>query len=208
MLGGKFLGVGYDAVKDTLHPEVTPKMRMSIRKTGREANIADVNEALVEDIREKREALTRRRVLAFIMSQYDPLGTLSPIWIQGKLLLQEVVIASTSKGWDSPLEQEMTEKWIRFIEFTLRLPPTRLPRSFRPQHAVSAMLITFADASSIAYGAVAYARWQCKDPWDQTYVETRQIMAKARVAPSKGASVPRLELQAVLQATRMTLTIL
>ena len=70
------------------------------------------------------------------------------------------------------------------------------------------MLVAFADASSIAYGTVIYARWMCKDPWGYEFIETRQVMAKARVAPSKGASVPRLELQAVLQATRIVLTVL
>ena len=143
-LGGKFLGVGYSPENDKLCPEVTPKMRMTIRKSGKGSLIANIDETLIEDIREKREALSHRRVLAFIMSQYDPLGTMSPIWIQGKLLLQEVVISSSSKGWDCPLEPEMTERWIQFIEFTLKLPQIHVPRSFRPPYALSAMLIAFA----------------------------------------------------------------
>lgn len=65
------------------------------------------------------------------------------------------------------------------------------------------MLCVFADASQEAFGACAYLR-QRKD--DNTY-SVKFIAAKSRVALLKQLTIPRLELQAAVLATRLAKSI-
>ena len=110
----------------------------------------------------------------------------------------------SNRGWDEQLHEDEVSQWTKFIEFTLTLEPISVPRTVRPRFGVSCTLVTFCDASLAASGTVIYARWECKDLWDCHSIDSRLIVAKSRVAPSKGTSIPRLELQAVVQATRVT----
>ena len=63
-------------------------------------------------------------------------------------------------------------------------------------------LLVFADASISAYGAVAYLLWPTPDA-----PEVCLISAKARVAPLRQSTIPRLELMAALMASRLAKTI-
>lgn len=52
---------------------------------------------------------TRRGVLSTVNSIYDPLGLAVPVLLEGRLLLQKLIIIGKSKnnekllGWDDPL---------------------------------------------------------------------------------------------------------
>ena len=73
-------------------------------------------------------------------------------------------------------------------------------RSLTPVDAiVLPILCIFSDTSNEAFGACDYVRWQTKS---NEYV-TRFIAAKSRVAPLKPLTIPRLELQAAVLATRL-----
>lgn len=77
-------------------------------------------------------------------------------------------------------------------------------RSLTPEDATAhPMLCIFSDASNEAFGACAYVRWQTES---NEYV-TRFIAAKSRVAPLKPLTIPRLELQAAVLATRLSQSI-
>ena len=65
------------------------------------------------------------------------------------------------------------------------------------------MLSIFSDASQYAFGACAYSQLRVND--DQYQV--RLIAAKSRVAPLKQLSIPQLELQAAVLASRLAKTI-
>ena len=66
-----------------------------------------------------------------------------------------------------------------------------------------ATLCIFSDASQEAFGACAYIRQRRKD----YKYEVKLIAAKARVAPLKQLTIPRLELQGAVLASRLTKTI-
>ena len=56
---------------------------------------------------------TQRGVLSVINSVYDPLGFVSPVIVDRKLILQQIVIMGTEVngndplGWDDPLPEKM-----------------------------------------------------------------------------------------------------
>ena len=72
-----------------------------------------------------------------------------------------------------------------------------IPRQYFPKHTASTQpyqLHVFADASPLAYGTVAFL---CREQ------DVSFIMAKARVAPLKQLTLPKLELMAALTAARL-----
>ena len=56
---------------------------------------------------------TRRGVLSTVNSIYDPLGLAVPVLLEGRLLLQKLIIIGKSKnnekplGWDDPLSDAL-----------------------------------------------------------------------------------------------------
>jgi hypothetical protein len=81
-----------------------------------------------------------------------------------------------------------------------KLNEVTFPRCLTPTAAMgSPMLCVFSDASRKAFGACAYLRWLiCNGKY-----ESRFIAAKSRVAPLKELTIPRLELQAAVLASRL-----
>ena len=61
------------------------------------------------------------------------------------------------------------------------------------------LLCIFSDASNEAFGSCAYARWQKSNG----EYDVRSIAAKSRVAPLKRLTIPRLELQGAVLASRL-----
>ena len=64
-------------------------------------------------------------------------------------------------------------------------------------------LITFCDASRKAFGACTYVRWKLTDG----KFGVRFVAAKSRVSPLKELTIPRLELQAAVLASRLAKSI-
>ena len=81
------------------------------------------------ELRAKRRDLTKRRVLAFLMAQYDPLGSLAPLLLGAKLLMRELYGASYKSDWDDPLPPAVQSRWVRLIEDALRMEQCQIPRS-------------------------------------------------------------------------------
>lgn len=105
--------------------------------------------------------------------------------------------------WDQPLEEHFLNRWRSWTIQLSSLSALRIPRSYFPPEVDSAkcklQLHIFSDASEIGYGASAYLR--IEDPDGPTH--WLFIMGKARNAPVKFISIPRLELQAAVLATRL-----
>ena len=93
--------------------------------------------------------------------------------------------------------------WQELFKEIQCLKGVTFPRCLQPENVSGvSQLHVFADASGHAYGAVAYLLWQTTEGPD-----VRLISAKARVAPIKQPTIPRLELMAALIASRLANTI-
>ncbi|XDV46694.1 hypothetical protein PO909_014534 [Leuciscus waleckii] len=144
---------------------------------------------------------TRRGILSVIASLNDPLGFVAPFVLSGKCILQE--LCRRSIGWDDLLPEDLLPRWEEWKAGLRGLKIVWIPRCYHPQDfgkIVSVELHHFADASSVGYGACSYLR--CKDVKNKVHCSF--VMAKARVAPSKITSIPRLELSAAVVAARMS----
>ncbi|XP_026736747.1 uncharacterized protein LOC113500239 [Trichoplusia ni] len=156
-------------------------------------NLARVPTTLLEG-----ETPTKREALRIVMSLFDPLGFASPVTIRAKQLLQEVWRRGTA--WDDPIDEDLAEQWTTWLTHLQKLRDVKIPRRYlNYSDAASIQLHIFTDASESAYSAVLY--WRTKTPDGE--VKLSLIVAKAKVAPLKLTSIPRLELQAAVMGTRL-----
>ena len=106
---------------------------------------------------------TKRGVLAFVNSIFDPLGIASPVVLSGRLLQREIFTgaAETKFDWDDPLPSLYAPAWNGWRESLLDLSRVVVPRSYYPSSfgpVVSREVHVFCDASQVAIGHVMYLR--------------------------------------------------
>eukprot|EP00795_Rhopilema_esculentum_P012680 gene12680-3393_t len=98
---------------------------------------------------------TKRFLLKEMATLFDPLGFISPYVIRIKVIMQELWLRGLN--WDDELPGNVVTKikaWFHELE---KLPLIQIPRCLRTTSLVTSQFIhVFTDASSEAYGAVAY----------------------------------------------------
>ena len=118
---GKFLGLGFDVERDELVMQTAPFIRMTRKRTKqRRANNETITEEWLESLRTGTHCLTKRRVLAFLMSQYDPLGYRAPLLLKAKLMLKKLYGEGYLGGWDDPLPASFEQEWDIYITMMLQ----------------------------------------------------------------------------------------
>ncbi|XP_055603799.1 uncharacterized protein LOC129752034 [Uranotaenia lowii] len=147
---------------------------------------------------------TKRQVLRTLMAVFDPLGLLSNLMIYLKILLQEVW--RTSIDWDEKIPSNIFKNWLQWLAVLPKVQSVSVPRCYRSNINLEAdtivQLHTFVDASELGYAAVVYLRFEYHGK-----IETSIVAAKARVAPLKFLSIPRMELEAAVIGARLTASI-
>ncbi|XP_028406789.1 uncharacterized protein LOC114529231 [Dendronephthya gigantea] len=148
----------------------------------------------------KDQPCTRRGILATISSVYDPLGFIAPVVLVGKQILQEIC---NTRDWDEPVSETTQVRWEKWRTELFLLENVEVERSSKPPgfgKIESAQLHTMSDASNTGYGQCSYLR--LVDEHGTIHVSFQ--MGKARVAPKKTVSIPRLELTAATIAAKIT----
>lgn len=151
-------------------------------------------------VQEDNKPFTRRGVLSTINSIFDPLGFLSPVTIQGRSLLRQLTMENGE--WDSPLPENLKAEWLKWKSSLQCLQELQIPRcytSLSPSAASSRELCVFADASTKAIAAVAYLKVTNTDG----HSEVGFVLGKAKLAPVKETTIPRLELCAAVLAVEI-----
>lgn len=72
---------------------------------------------------------TKREVLRVVMSIFDVFGYLSPLTINGKIILQETWHLKID--WDCPISEEIYSKWLKWIGLLKTLHNVKLPRHYQ-----------------------------------------------------------------------------
>ena len=148
----------------------------------------------------KDKPFNRRGVLSVVASIYDPMGYLAPVTLIGKTFLQDMCRKKLS--WDEVMSGDELARWKTWISQLPRLEEFQQRRSFIPPdfgEVESLQLHHFADASQSGYGVVTYLRIV----GTEGNVHCTLVVGRARVAPLKGATIPRLELTAAAVAAQM-----
>lgn len=143
--------------------------------------------------------VTKRSILSNVSRLFDPFGWLAPVLISSKILIQKLWLSGV--GWDEDLPEELVEEWICFKDGLINLESVRLNRWLHINSTDNEKIEIhgFADASTEAYGAVAYLKVIDRDG----KVHINLIAARTKVAPLKQVSIPRLELCAATLLTRL-----
>ena len=141
--------------------------------------------------------MTKRTVLQQTAKVYDPLGILTPVTVRARILIQQ--LWRRNLPWDASIPQDLQQQWSSIATDIAKSVSEHatVSRQFfsepsQPQNNLE--LHVFADASTVAYGAVAFLR--CES-------HTSFVMAKNRVAPLKTLTLPQLELMAALIGARL-----
>ena len=148
----------------------------------------------------KDKPLTRRGILATVSSIYDPLGMASPFLFVGKKILQD--LCKDKVDWDDDISDIYRSRWEKWRKELLLLEEIQMPRCVKSDKfgcVKSCQLHHFSDASSEGYGQVSYLRLENI----RGEICVSFLMGKARVAPVKSITIPRLELTAATTSVRV-----
>ena len=143
----------------------------------------------------KDKPFTRRGILSVTSSVYDPLGLVSPVVVSAKKLLQD--LCRKKLAWDDVIASEEAMCWKTWLANLPKLSQVVVSRHLKPgnfRELLSSQLHHFADASQVAFGAVAYVRFENADG----LVHCNFLVAKSRLAHVKPMTIPRLELSAAV----------
>nr|CAD2205971.1 unnamed protein product [Meloidogyne enterolobii] len=151
------------------------------------------------------QPLTKRKVLAFFASHFDPLGLIGPLLLPTKIFMQSLWNITPSLGWDTELPPEAVKEWTKLNKIW-NATSIKIPRrnfSFDPTN-ITFQLHAFSDASQIAFATAIYLR---TTNLTKNEVETSLLFSKIKVKPKAKAknspyTIPRLELLGTLIATR------
>ena len=146
--------------------------------------------------------ITKRLMLKVICGIYDPLGMISPLLIEPKMLMRD--LWRRKLGWDDNILDDIVvrwRKWINDIGDFNKIGWKRCINQIEERERESPIyeLFTFTDASKLAYGAVVYLKVRHKETNTGNL-----IFAKNRIAPLNNISIPRLELLGVLIGCRIS----
>ena len=142
----------------------------------------------------------KRQLLSSIASIFDPLGIVSPLVLEGRLLLQEA--CRLNLDWDDNFEGNLkigVEMWIAKQEKCGSVSVSRCYKPLFMRDITVWELHIFSDASQKGYGVVVYLR--LKDLAGHIWCSF--VIGRARVGPLKSISIPRLELTAATFAIRL-----
>ncbi len=149
----------------------------------------------------KEHPQTRRGVLSTVASVYDPLGFAAPFILVGKQILQ--MMCQDKVGWDEKIKDNLRPQWECWISGLRSLAEAKIQLCYLPSTIKDVQryeLRHFSDASASGYGECSYLR--AIDTSGKVHCSL--VMGKARVAPTKLTTIPRLELSAAVVAVQIS----
>lgn len=108
-----------------------------------------------------------------------------------------MLLTSSEADWDSPLDDSFRLKWSAWVNSVHHLDDVRIPRMCCKYFVCESQhkeVHIFTDASKDTIAAVAFLKvWK-----DEEISDIGFLMGKAKVAPTHGHTIPRLELCAAV----------
>ena len=168
-----------------------------------ESRVLGMNWNVEEDVFRFRvclgdKTISKRVMLSYTNGIFDPLGILAPVVLEARLLFCES--CKMKIGWDDPIPDELMRRWNKWKENLDGLKEVTVKRCFK-QDSVNlrnTQLHVFADASLVARGSVCYLRTESNGGGRCSF-----IVGKALLADSDRSTIPRMELEAALDAVKL-----
>ena len=148
------------------------------------------------------KSLTQRLVLSLVSKVFDPIGLVAPFTVGARLLLKDMWRV-TGQQWDDELPQDKVQRFLAWSADIPKLENIKIPRSYFSGLFDNIELHMFCDRSQDIFSAAAFLRARVATPTGEEKTELAFVLGKARVAPMKVTTVPKLELQAALLAARL-----
>ncbi|VDI62278.1 Hypothetical predicted protein [Mytilus galloprovincialis] len=153
----------------------------------------------------EKKPFTRRGALSVINSIFDPIGFASPITMNGKLILREMMSESGPANWDEDLPDHLKLRWENWVSSLVHLQNLQIPRKYSDISFLNSTHLevhVFSDASKDAIASVAYLKL-----FGENKSEVSFLMGKAKVSPVHGHTIPRLELCAAVLSVEIADTL-
>lgn len=158
-------------------------------------------DALMFKIKSVQKPGTRRGLLSILSSIYDPLGIASPFILEGRRIIQ--TLCGENFKWDDKIPEDIYHHWNQWLTKLEGLDQLKIDRCFKPKNfgkIVDYSLHHFSDASETGYGEASYLRLID----DTGRIHCTLLIGKARVAPLKYISIPRMELTAATLSVKVS----
>ena len=97
---------------------------------------------------------TKRNVISLVSRTYDPLGLISPVIVQFKVLSQKLCQAKLD--WDEPFTEYLKERWKLLLAGLQRVGALKVSRLYTHGLRDGCRLVGFCDASLRAYAALVH----------------------------------------------------
>ena len=140
------------------------------------------------------KAINQRTVMSCVSSVFDPVGLVDPYTVRTPLLLKDSWKFS-GQNWDEELQEDIRNKFLEPLNGQLTIP-----RCYFTEPVYQIELHVFGGSSQGIFCAVGFLRARLSNS-HKTQISF--IFDKAHVALMKALSIPKLELQAALLATRL-----
>ena len=143
--------------------------------------------------------MTRRGMLSMISSIFGPLGFVVPYTLKEKKLLQQ--LCQDEVGWDETAPDEIVKEWQMWCKTLQSLDTYEVTRCYTScgfGKEKEFWIHYFSVASEAGYCQISFIRMVNFDGAKQNF-----IMGKARAAPKKYISIPRLDLVVATLSVKM-----
>ncbi len=134
---------------------------------------------------------------------FDLLGWFAPCTILVKIILQD--LWKLKLAWDDPVPDHIFIVWTNWKNELPLITSHPIPRFHlvKGKEVISLQLHDFSDASKSAYAAVVYLRAVYSD----TTVSTSLLLAKTKVSPLNGCTIPRKELNGAQLLSKLLISV-
>lgn len=143
--------------------------------------------------------ITKRNILKFVSSVYDPLMLTAPATLPIKILIQECWKEKIT--WDELLPVGKQARYFKLYNEISRAISTNFQRRYWTFEGDGTVYLhIFSDASKDAYACCAYLSYSDEL---KGHFSSSLVLAKSRLAPPRGLTIPNLELLGVLIGKRI-----
>ena len=207
LIGNKVFGYKWNATTDMMGTDFNVYLTNKKRKMRSQPALTLESLKLLET-----SPLTKRICLGITNGFLDFLGISCPFTLRFKLLMRQFFENQNQQlKWEDRVPGDMVGAWQELIAEAVKSSSLCFPRCVRPAGAVGKPLVVdFSDGAFPAFCAAIYLQWQiaclhglgeCPDDY-----EASLLLAKARVTPLTGYTVPRSELSGTVLGSRMAVT--